>query len=240
MTRTALQRRPERPGERPGVDTAHLERLVAAHPLLARAIKRTVDIAVSSLFLLLTGPLLLLLALLIRLESRGPALYRQPRMGHRQRPFVISKLRTMDQQGRVTRLGRLLRPTGLDELPQLWHVLTGHMSLIGPRPEVLDRVPRWQREIPWYWARHLMRPGITGWAQVNGLRGDRNPAHAEAARSPAPAALGAGAVNPLPSAGYITDRVRLDLEYVASWSLLLDLRILLRTVGTVWNDTRRG
>jgi lipopolysaccharide/colanic/teichoic acid biosynthesis glycosyltransferase len=209
MRRIAL-----RPGSRlPGVDTARLERLVAAQPLAARASKRLLDIVLAALGLCLTAPLLLLLAAIIRLDSPGPVLYLQRRVGRGQRPFVIGKLRTMDRQGRITRLGRLLRPTGIDELPQLWHVLTGQMSLIGPRPEVMDRVPRWQREIPWYGARHLMRPGITGWAQVNGLRGEGS---------------------------FIPERVRLDLEYISSWSLMLDLRILLRTVGTVWRDTRRG
>jgi lipopolysaccharide/colanic/teichoic acid biosynthesis glycosyltransferase len=213
MTVAALKRRLPEQARARAVDTRRLERLVAAQPLAARALKRGFDILVAGLGLCLTGPLLLLLAALIRLETRGPALFVQPRMGRGQRPFVIGKLRTMDARGRVTRIGRLLRPTGLDELPQLWHVLTGEMSLIGPRPEVLDRVPRWQREIPWYGARHLMRPGITGWAQVNGLRGDRS---------------------------FIPERVRLDLEYISSWSLRLDLRILLLTVTTIWRDTRRG
>ena len=227
MTQSALKRRVA--AEPPPFDTRRLERLVAAQPLATRAIKRGFDILVAGLGLCLTGPLLLLLALLIRLETRGPALFKQPRMGRGQRPFVIGKLRTMDAHGRVTRIGRFLRPTGLDELPQLWHVLTGEMSLIGPRPEVLDRVPGWQRAIPWYGTRHLMRPGITGWAQVNGLRGDRYRMYS-----------GVDEANPPAPARYIAERVRLDLEYIASFSLALDLRILLRTVTTVWRDLRRG
>jgi lipopolysaccharide/colanic/teichoic acid biosynthesis glycosyltransferase len=188
-----------------------VERLVARHSPAARAAKRAFDIACAAVGLLVTAPLLAVLAALIRLESGGPVLFRQPRMGRGRRTFVIGKLRTMDEEGRVTRIGRLLRPTGIDELPQLWHVLRGDMSIVGPRPEVLDRVPRWDRELPDYWARHLMRPGITGWAQVNGLRGDVS----------------------------IPERLRHDLQYLGMWSLMLDARILWRTMATVWRDTRR-
>jgi lipopolysaccharide/colanic/teichoic acid biosynthesis glycosyltransferase len=190
---------------------ATVQHLVARHSRVARAIKRLFDVGFALTGLLLTAPILALVAALIRLESGGPVLFRQPRMGHGHRPFVISKLRTMTDDGRITRVGRWLRPTGIDELPQLWHVLVGDMSVVGPRPEVLDRVPRWDREIPDYWARHLMRPGITGWAQVNGLRGDVS----------------------------IPERLRYDLQYLGTWSLRLDLRILWRTMATVWRDTRR-
>jgi lipopolysaccharide/colanic/teichoic acid biosynthesis glycosyltransferase len=188
-----------------------LEQLVARQPRVALFLKRLFDVAFAALALVVTAPLLVVVAALIWIESGGPILFRQPRMGRGGRPFVISKLRTMDRDGRVTRVGRLLRPTGIDELPQLWHVLQGQMSVVGPRPEVLDRVPRWDRELPDYWARHLMRPGITGWAQVNGLRGDVS----------------------------IPERLRHDLQYLCTFSLGLDARILWRTMATIWRDTRR-
>jgi lipopolysaccharide/colanic/teichoic acid biosynthesis glycosyltransferase len=201
---TVVMRRPE--GR-----AAMVQHLVARHSRLGRAIKRLFDITFALVGLLLTGPILLLVSALIWLESGGPVLFRQPRMGTGHHPFVINKLRTMTDDGRVTRVGRWLRPTGIDELPQLWHVLVGDMSVVGPRPEVLDRVPRWDRELPDYWARHLMRPGITGWAQVNGLRGDVS----------------------------IPERLRYDLQYLCTWSLWLDVRILWRTIATIWQDTRR-
>jgi lipopolysaccharide/colanic/teichoic acid biosynthesis glycosyltransferase/glycosyltransferase involved in cell wall biosynthesis len=176
--------------------------------------KRVVDVGIAASGLVLAAPLMLGLGLLISLDSPGPALFYQQRAGLDRAPFTIVKLRTMDAEGRVTRVGRVLRPSGLDELPQLWNVLAGDMSLIGPRPEVLDRVSRYEREIPGYRARYGVRPGITGWAQVNGLRGDRNVS--------------------------IADRLRLDLEYLREWSPALDRRILLRTVSTVLRDTLRS
>src|SRR3954451_1687813 len=126
---------------------AMVQHLVARHSRLGRAVKRLFDITFAVTGLLLTAPVLLLVSALIWLESGRPILFRQPRMGTGHRPFVINKLRTM-ANGRVTRVGRWLRPTGIDELPQLWHVLVGDMSVVGPRPEVLDRVPRWDRELP--------------------------------------------------------------------------------------------
>jgi putative colanic acid biosynthesis UDP-glucose lipid carrier transferase len=195
------------------IELANMPLLIAKQSWIALAIKRTLDIAFAALGLLVTLPLLAVLAALIRLDSVGPLLFRQPRMGHRQRPFVMIKLRTMDGSGRVTRMGHLLRPTGLDELPQLWHVLTGQMSVVGPRPEVLERVPRYVAALPNYGMRHLMRPGITGWAQVNGMRGD---------------------------AAWIPRRISYDLQYIRSFSLALDARILWLTLATVWCDTRRA
>ncbi len=150
------------------------------------------------------------LGALIRLDSAGPALFYQRRPGLNQRPFTLVKLRTMDCQGRVTRVGRLLRPMGIDELPQLWNVLKGEMSLIGPRPEVSERAERFDHLLPGYGARLLKRPGITGWAQVNGMRGNAAP---------------------------IAERLRFDIEYLRKWSLALDGRIVMRTVSTVLGDT---
>jgi len=192
------------------VETIPYEAIVARYSRVALAVKRGIDIGLAGLGLILAAPILIVLAVLIRLDSRGAVLFRQPRVGRRESPFMIVKLRTMDEDGRVTRVGRLMRPMGLDEIPQLWNVLKGDMSVIGPRPELLHWWPAWQ-EFPGHRARHLFRPGITGWAQVNGLRGK------------------------VP----IGERLRFDLAYTSGWSLWLDWRILMRTLGTVWADTRR-
>jgi lipopolysaccharide/colanic/teichoic acid biosynthesis glycosyltransferase len=194
------------------VDVTWLHAIVARHPRPALACKRAVDIAVSLTGLVLTAPIVALLAIIVRLDSGGPGLYRQLRTGRRMRPFTLTKLRTMHADGRVTRVGRLLRPTGLDELPQLWNVLKGDMSLVGPRPEQPHLVLRYDAEVPGYAIRHLMRPGITGFAQVNGLRGHVS----------------------------IAERLSFDLRYLRSWSLGLDCRIFLQTAATVWRDSRRA
>jgi lipopolysaccharide/colanic/teichoic acid biosynthesis glycosyltransferase len=193
------------------VDTVPYEAIVARYSRTALAVKRVVDVALAGLGLVLAAPMIAVLAALIRLDSRGPVLFRQPRVGRRESPFMIVKLRTMDDDGRITRLGRYLRPLGLDEIPQLWNVLKGDMSVIGPRPELLHWWPAWL-EYPGHHARHLMRPGITGWAQVNGLRGK------------------------VP----IGQRLNFDLAYTIGWSLALDGRILMRTLGTILSDTRRA
>ncbi len=164
--------------------------------------------------LVVTAPLIAGLCALVSLDSPGPALFYQRRAGRNRVPFTMVKLRTMDSGKRVTPVGRFLRPMGLDELPQLWNVLKGDMSLIGPRPEVFERVARYEREIPGYGARYGIRPGITGWAQVNGLRGDNNVS--------------------------IAERLRFDVQYLQEWSPALDRRILVRTVSTVLADTFRS
>jgi lipopolysaccharide/colanic/teichoic acid biosynthesis glycosyltransferase/glycosyltransferase involved in cell wall biosynthesis len=202
------------PGGHALVDPVTAERSVANHSLAALAAKRLFDVTVAASGLVLTAPLIAALGTLVVLDSGGPALFHQQRTGRHQRPFSLIKLRTFDRQGRVTRVGRVLRPAGLDELPQLWNILRGEMSLIGPRPEVPDRVESFARDLPAFRARHLMRPGITGWAQVNGLRGLR------------------GNVS-------IAERLRFDIEYQREWSLAFDARILLRTVLTVIGDTIR-
>jgi lipopolysaccharide/colanic/teichoic acid biosynthesis glycosyltransferase/glycosyltransferase involved in cell wall biosynthesis len=180
-------------------------------PAAGLAAKRLVDVTLAASGLLLTAPLVAALAALIPLDSAGSAFFCQRRIGLHQRPFTMIKLRTMDAHGRVTRLGRVLRPTGLDELPQLWNVLKGDMSLIGPRPEVVERVVRFESDLPGFGTRHLIRPGITGWAQVNGLRGNVS----------------------------IAERLQFDIQYLRERSLALDGRILVRTVSTVLSDTLR-
>lgn len=180
-----------------------------------RIIKRTFDIVISALALLFLAPVLVLLALLVRLSSKGPILYRQDRLGRDDRPFAMLKFRTMkvDAEGesgpvwtqaddpRRTAIGTFLRRFSLDELPQFWNVLRGDMSLVGPRPEREIFAREFHEQIPRYLERHRVRSGLTGWAQVHGLRGNTP----------------------------IEVRTLYDLHYVENWSLTLDLQILLRT-----------
>ncbi len=183
------------------------------------ALKRVVDLAVSSVLLVLAAPVLVCLALLVWMDAGRPVLYAQERIGRDLRPFTLYKFRTMreDAEGdgrprravrddpRRTRLGRWLRRYSLDELPQLWNVLRGDMSLVGPRPERPAFVRELEDAIPEYFRRHRVKSGLTGWAQIHDLRGD------------AP----------------FDERTRYDLYYVENWSLGLDLRIVWRTVGAV-------
>lgn len=182
---------------------------------LSRFTKRTLDLVVASIVLVLASPPMLLIALIVKLDSKGPAFYVQTRVGRDGRPFPIVKFRTMvsgaDEYGRTwtvaddprqTRIGRFLRRYWIDELPQLLNVIRGDMSLVGPRPEQPGYVARFRGEFSRYMVRHRERAGVTGWAQVNGMRGDSS----------------------------IAERTRYDLYYVENWSLLFDLRILLRTL----------
>jgi lipopolysaccharide/colanic/teichoic acid biosynthesis glycosyltransferase len=171
-------------------------------------LKRGMDIVVAALALILLAPLLLLLAVLVRLQLGSPVLFRQVRPGRAARPFILCKFRTMrdahDAAGRalpdaqrLTGFGRFMRRTSLDELPELWNVLTGDMSLVGPRPLLMDYLELYSPEQA---RRHEVRPGITGWAQVNG----RNALTWE-------------------------EKFRLDVWYVDNRSLMLDLKILCLT-----------
>lgn len=187
----------------------------------ARA-KRIADILLAALALLVLSPLLLLIALSIRLDSRGPVLFRQRRGGLDGRPFTIVKFRTLTvlEDGasirqitrgdcRVTRLGSFLRRTSLDELPQLFNVVMGDMSLVGPRPHALAHDEMYGQAVPNYSLRFAMRPGITGWAQVNGARG------------------------PTPMTSDMKRRLDYDIWYIEHWSLGLDVRILVATAIAV-------
>jgi Undecaprenyl-phosphate glucose phosphotransferase len=178
--------------------------------------KRAFDVILSALFLALLAPLMLLVAALVKIASPGPVLYRQERVGLDGKPFRMLKFRTMqdgaEQDGprfaeprdpRVTSLGSLLRRTSIDELPQLLNVLAGDMSLVGPRPERPVFIDKFRRHIPRYQLRHMVKAGMTGWAQIHGLRGQTS----------------------------IEKRVEYDLYYIEHWSLLLDLRILARTLA---------
>lgn len=182
-------------------------------------LKAVFDRLVAALLLVLLSPLLLLIAALVRLDSPGPVLFRQLRHGLGGEAIEVLKFRSMalhqEQDGavtqagpgdaRITRLGRWLRRTSLDELPQLLNVLRGEMSMVGPRPHAVQHNRLFRSQIPRYMLRHKVKPGITGWAQVNGLRGLTD--------TPEKMAL----------------RIEHDLWYIQNWSLWLDLRILLMT-----------
>jgi putative colanic acid biosynthesis UDP-glucose lipid carrier transferase len=187
-------------------------------------LKRGSDVLLAAGALLLLAPLLAAIALLVRRSSPGPALFRQRRFGLDGREFVVYKFRTMTvcedepvMQAtrldlRVTPIGRFLRRTSLDELPQLLNVLSGSMSLVGPRPHAVAHNQHYRKLVSGYMLRHKVRPGITGLSQVNGLRGET--VDVEKMRR----------------------RVELDIEYLKNWSLGLDVRILLKTLRVVWND----
>ncbi len=187
--------------------------------------KRLFDVIAASLALLLFLPMLLLIAGAVRLDSRGPALYRQARTGLHGRSFLILKFRTMRnvetgdeifqarvRDPRVTRLGHILRRTSLDELPQLMNVIRGEMSLVGPRPHAVCHDDTWATLIPEYSRRYSVRPGLTGLAQVSGFRGEiRDPS-------------------------CLRCRIDADIEYIRSWSFWGDVAIILRTVFLVGGD----
>lgn len=199
-------------------------------PAAARSVlKRALDVAGAGAGLLLLAPLLLLVALLIRVDSRGPVLFPQDRHGLGGRVFRIYKFRTMTAaasreafrqatagDARITRIGNILRRTSIDELPQLFNVLIGDMSLIGPRPHPLALDAHYRELIPHYMDRYAVRPGMSGLAQVSGHRG------------------------PTPTTADMAARVESDLRYIEDWSFGLDLRILLKTVIPWWTEVRRG
>jgi Undecaprenyl-phosphate glucose phosphotransferase len=179
-------------------------------------VKRTIDVAISFLALVFLAVPLGLVALLIRLTSRGPVLFYQERMGLDGKSIMILKFRSMyddaeaetgpvwarENDPRVTPLGRFLRRSNLDELPQLWNVLRGDMSIVGPRPERPHFVAQFKHRIPSYMLRHKVKAGLTGWAQVNGWRGNTS----------------------------IEKRIEYDLYYIEHWSVRLDIKIMWLTL----------
>jgi Undecaprenyl-phosphate glucose phosphotransferase len=187
--------------------------------LMAVVVKRLFDIALAGVGLLLLSPLLLLVAILIKLDSPGPVFFLQRRYGFNQKSFRIIKFRTMTtlddgpvvrqasrNDSRITWLGQFLRRWNIDELPQLVNVLAGNMSLVGPRPHALAHDESWGTSIALYARRHNVKPGITGWAQIHGFRGN------------------------IDNDDQLLNRIRHDLYYIDNWSLWLDVRILLATV----------
>jgi Undecaprenyl-phosphate glucose phosphotransferase len=176
-------------------------------------LKRSFDIIASILGLLVLSPLMIAISIGVKLSSPGPIFFRQIRVGYRRREFQMLKFRSMRENtesdtawstaydGRRTHFGALLRKTSLDELPQLINVLKGDMSLVGPRPELPHFVEQFREEIPFYMVKHQVKPGITGWAQVNGYRGDTS----------------------------VEKRIEMDLWYIDHWSIWLDLKILFKT-----------
>ncbi|MBR1477821.1 MAG: undecaprenyl-phosphate glucose phosphotransferase [Lachnospiraceae bacterium] len=181
-------------------------------------LKRIVDVVGALCGIIITSPIMLVTALLVRLSSPGPIIFKQERIGLHNRPFNMYKFRSMEVQApsseakawtvkndpRVTGIGKFIRKTSIDELPQLFNILKGDMSLVGPRPERPLFVNKFKEQIPRYMIKHQVRPGLTGWAQVNGFRGDTS----------------------------ITKRVDYDIYYIENWTLWFDIKIILKTFFT--------
>lgn len=196
-------------------------RKVPLENTLNKIVKRTMDIIVSLLMLILLSPLMLITALIIRLTSKGPVIFRQERVGIDNKPFIMYKFRSMridiepdvamteKNDPRCTKFGRFIRRFSIDELPQLFNVLRGNMSLVGPRPEIPYYVEQFRKSIPLYMVKHYIKPGITGWAQVNDLRGGDTS---------------------------IEERIKYDIYYIENWSVAFDVSILLRTLTKVINS----
>ncbi len=207
----------------PGLPTAVIQRTPLGPG--ERAVKRLFDVCAAAVGLALLSPLFLVVAALVKLDSRGPVFFRQARNGFDGRQFRILKFRTMNvleetgeirqatrHDQRVTRVGRWLRKTSIDELPQLWNVVRGEMSVVGPRPHAAAHNEQFQKLIATYAFRHHVKPGVTGWAQAHGLRGETK------------------------TIDLMEKRVEYDLYYINHWTFLLDLMIVLKTVLVVFRD----
>ena len=176
------------------------------------------DIVGSIVGIILTSPIMLIAAIAVKASSKGPVIFKQERVGLHNKPFYMYKFRSMELQKaseekkawtvkkgpRVTGVGKILRRTSIDELPQLFNILRGDMSLVGPRPERPLFVEKFKEEIPRYMVKHQVRPGLTGWAQVHGYRGDTS----------------------------IRKRIEYDLYYIENWTLWLDIKIIFMTFFT--------
>lgn len=198
-----------------GLPVINIRNVPLTDPVKATA-KRAVDICGALVGIILFSPIMLVVATLIKLTSPGPIIFKQERVGLHNKPFMMYKFRSMVQQTeadekkgwtvpgdpRVTRVGRFIRKTSIDEFPQFFNVLAGQMSLVGPRPERTQFVEMFKEEIPRYMIKHQVRPGMTGWAQVNGLRGDTS----------------------------IYERVKYDIWYIENWTMSLDVKILFLTI----------
>ncbi|WP_050466543.1 undecaprenyl-phosphate glucose phosphotransferase [Herbaspirillum chlorophenolicum] len=194
---------------------------------LARIFKRLFDVVLAAMILILLSPLMLLISIGVKLSSPGPVIFKQKRYGVGGQEIVVSKFRSMrsdlpPETGevkqatvgdvRVTPLGRILRKTSLDELPQFLNVLEGSMSIVGPRPHAVQHNELYRRQVKGYMLRHKVKPGITGWAQINGFRGETD------------------------TLEKMQKRIECDLYYMRHWSLSLDLKIILKTVLVVFKD----
>ena len=186
-------------------------------------LKRAIDIVGSLILIILTSPIMLFAAIGVKLSSPGPVIFKQTRVGKMGKKFMMLKFRSMrinsisnktwttDTDSRKTKFGNFIRKTAIDELPQLFNVLAGEMSLVGPRPEIPVFVEQFKEVIPLYMVKHYVKPGMTGLAQVKGLRGDTS----------------------------VEDRIHEDIEYIENWSLWLDLYILMRTPFSMINKNEK-
>jgi len=193
-----------------------------------RISKRVFDFVFATLLLIVLSPIFLIVALAVKLTSRGPIIYRQERVGRDETRFWLYKFRSMriekkvkngdawttaeNEQRRTTPIGRFLRKTNLDEIPQFWNIFIGNMSFVGPRPEQPQFVDKFETEIPEYFRRHHVKSGLTGWAQVNGLKGNTS----------------------------IKERVRYDIYYIENWSPWFDFKIIIKTIGLLVYETLFG
>lgn len=202
-------------GDMDGVAVVNIRNVPLTDPI-NRAVKRIIDIIGSLFFIILFSPIMIVAAIAVKVSSPGPIIFKQKRVGFHNKEFNMYKFRSMVQQrpedekkgwttkgdARVTKVGAFIRKTSVDELPQFFNVLFGSMSIVGPRPERKQFVEQFMEEIPRYNVKHQVRPGITGWAQVNGLRGDTS----------------------------IPERIKYDLYYIENWTVWLDIKIMFLTV----------